>query len=71
MTKPAVKAPWFCPLYGKDIAEGKCLDINNERLGYMDGGCLDEVARITGKREPQVSRTCELCPNFPFKEIKP
>ena len=58
---------WFCPLYQAHIAEGHCMDINYERLGYMSGGCLNEVARLTGKREPEVSCTCEACPNFPFR----
>ena len=60
------ESTWFCPLFGKDIAEGKCLDINYERLGYMADGCLDEVKRITGKQEPEVTKTCESCPNLPF-----
>jgi len=61
---------WFCPLYRADIAEGKCLDINYERLGYLDGGCLAEVTRLTGKREPDISKTCELCPNPPFDDLE-
>jgi len=60
---------WFCPLYGRSIAEGRCLDINYERLGYLAGGCLDEVTRLTGKREPEISRTCKCCPNMPFKDL--
>ncbi len=61
---------WFCPLYQAAIAEGKCLDINYERLGYLAGGCLDEVTRLTGKKEPEISRTCESCPNLPFEELE-
>lgn len=56
---------WFCPLYGRNIAEGRCLDINYERLGHMTAGCLAEITRLTGKREPEISRTCESCPNLP------
>lgn len=56
---------YYCPLYGRDIASGKCLDINYERRGYMNAGCLDEIAKHTGKREPHVSETCEACPNCP------
>lgn len=59
---------WFCPLYGKDVAEGKCLDINYERLGFFYVGVLDEVLKVTGKKEPEVSRTCEACPNLPLKD---
>lgn len=61
---------WFCPLYQAEIAEGKCLDINYERLGYMAGGCLDEVTRLVGKREPEISRTCETCQHLPFSEVE-
>jgi hypothetical protein len=66
MKQPVENTEWFCPLYEKDIAEGKCLDINYERLGYMTSGCLAEVTRLTGKREPEISRTCESCPNLPI-----
>jgi len=57
---------YFCPLYGRDIAQGKCLDINYERLGYLLNGCLDEIAAVTSKKEPEVTQTCETCPNLPF-----
>jgi hypothetical protein len=57
---------YFCPLFGRDIAEGKCLDINYERLGYLSDGCLDEVTSTTGKKEPEISTVCEACPNLPF-----
>jgi hypothetical protein len=59
---------YFCPLYGYDIAEGKCCDINYERLGYLSDGCLDEITATTGKREPEITKTCESCPNLPFKD---
>jgi len=57
---------YFCPLYGRDIAQGKCFDINYERLGYLSNGCLDEVTAITGKKEPEITNTCKVCPNLPF-----
>lgn len=59
------RSGWFCPLYEAEIAEGKCLDINYERRGYMATGCLAEVTKITGKREPLITETCERCPNLP------
>jgi hypothetical protein len=59
---------WYCPLYGMEIAEGKCLDINYERLGYMVGECLDEVVRITGKDESEIANTCKVCPNLPIDD---
>ena len=65
------KNSWYCPLYKRDIAEGKCLDINYERLGYMDGGCLREVAKLTGKAKAEIDETCEACPSFPFEDGLP
>lgn len=59
---------WYCPLFHKQIAEGKCLDINFERLGYMSIGALCEVTRLTGAREPEISTTCESCPNVPLRD---
>lgn len=65
------KKSWYCPFYKRDIAEGKCLDINYERLGYMEAGCLREVAKLTGKTKAEIDDTCEACPSFPFKEGLP
>jgi hypothetical protein len=59
---------WYCPLYKRSIAEGKCLDINFERLGYMNCGCLHEVTKLTGKTKAEIDRTCIECPNLPIKE---
>lgn len=56
---------YYCLLYEHEIAEGLCLDINYERLGYMSGGCLEDVLVRTGKSEPEVSRACTVCPNNP------
>ena len=67
MTKQS-DSKYLCPLFGHDIAEGKCFDINYERLGYLSGGCLEEVTAITGKREPEITKTCEVCPNLPFPD---
>lgn len=66
MTDKDVKE-WHCPLYKKNIAEGKCLDINYERLRYMDCGCLLEVTRLTGQSKDEIDRTCRSCPNLPIK----
>lgn len=66
-----VSKPWFCPFYKRDIAEGQCLDINYERIGLMEAGCIREVARLTGKTKAEIDETCKACPNFPFKEGLP
>ena len=62
------ESQWFCPLFGKNIAEGKCLDINYERLGYVSGGYLDDVKRTTGKQESEIAETCKACPNLPVSD---
>ena len=59
---------WYCPYYKRDIAEGQCIDINYERLGYLDAGCLREVMKLTGKTKDDIDQTCQRCPNFPFKD---
>ena len=65
MTKKST-SNFFCPLYGRDIAQGKCFDINYERFGYLSDGCLDEITAVTGKKEPEIMKTCEACSNLPF-----
>jgi len=60
---------WFCPLYEADIAEGKCLEINYERQGYMAAGCLDDVTQQTGKKAAEITKTCRSCPNLPFDGV--
>ena len=59
---------YFCPLYDRDIAEGECLDINYERLGYLSAGCLDEITRFTGRKESEIAKICEACSNLPFPD---
>ncbi|VTR98002.1 unnamed protein product [Tuwongella immobilis] len=58
---------WYCPLYAKQISEGLCLDINYERLGYFKGATIAEVTEETHRREPEISQTCESCPNQPLR----
>jgi hypothetical protein len=62
---------WYCPLYKHDIVEGKCLDIQYERLHYARLGLLREVARQTGKDEVEINKTCEECPNQPLRSGLP
>ena len=56
---------WYCPIFCRNIAEGKCLDINYERLGFLADGCLREIFDLTGKKSDEVNKTCEACPNRP------
>jgi len=58
---------WYCPLLGDQIAEGECLDVNYERLGYVQGCALDKMEKITCKSTKEINDTCESCPNMPLK----
>ena len=58
---------WYCPLYHRDIAEGQCLDINYERLGYVNADYLKEVTKATNKTLSQINQICSTCPNQPFR----
>jgi len=63
--KSVKNANWFCPIFRKNIAEGMCLHINYERLGFLSDGCLDEILKVTGMNRDEVNRTCEACQNRP------
>ena len=58
---------WQCPLLGRAIAEGRCLDINYQRLGYFQPDVLLEVQSETKKTVEEVSHICESCPNQPLR----
>jgi hypothetical protein len=58
---------WYCPLYQNEISAGRCVEINLERLHFLNGTALQDLAGSTGKREPEVSSTCEHCPNMPLE----
>jgi hypothetical protein len=61
---------WHCPLLEKEIGIGLCTDINFERIGFINVGALDDVTKLTGKREPEITRTCQGCPHMPLlKEV--
>ncbi len=57
---------WWCPLLKKEIVEGYCIDINNERLGYFKTDTLKQIEKITLKSSKKVSQVCEKCANMPL-----
>ena len=59
---------WFCPIYSRDIAEGKCLDINYERIGYMESGCFEEIRKLFGFSAQEIESKCKGCPRLPFND---
>jgi hypothetical protein len=56
-----------CPLLKRCIAEGYCLDINFQRLGFIKPDVLTEAQQETGLTIEQVSAVCESCPHLPLK----
>jgi hypothetical protein len=59
---------WFCPLYQNEISEGRCLDINLQRLGFFKHDALHEAMQALGKTQLEISKTCEVCPNQPLRD---
>ena len=61
---------WHCPLLGKRIEQGLCLDINYQRLDLMKEDVLAEIKRTIKKNNDEISKICESCPNLPLKDQK-
>ncbi|KPK76988.1 MAG: hypothetical protein AMJ79_04785 [Phycisphaerae bacterium SM23_30] len=58
----------FCPLYGREISTGKCLDINYERLGLVQKDNFDDIKKITRRSTAELSDICHKCPNQLFPD---
>jgi hypothetical protein len=70
-TKPRSEdRSWDCPLLGKRIEEGLCIDINYQRLRLVKEDVLAEVKRTIKKTNDEISRVCEGCPNLPLQDQK-
>ncbi|HKO54251.1 MAG TPA: hypothetical protein VJ276_00155 [Thermoanaerobaculia bacterium] len=65
-TNEAADARWYCPLLGRQIAEGYCLDINYQRVGLFKPDVLKDVRTITKLAVEDVSNICRSCPNQPL-----
>lgn len=57
-----------CPLVGREIEEGYCLDVNLQRLGYFQSDVLLEVQLDTGLSVTKVSAFCKSCPHQPLQK---
>ena len=64
----ALGTHWFCPLLNRAIAEGYCLDIQYQRLGYCKPDILTDTKRETRKSTEEISATCDDCPNQPLPD---
>ncbi len=55
----------YCPLYKKSIAEGLCLDINLQSLGYFK---VEEELKTLQKTlsKELIIKICSNCPNQPL-----
>lgn len=67
MTDCAKSTCWDCPLLGRPIEEGRCLDVNYERLGAFSGDAMIEIMQQTRHDLPTLNATCEACTNNPLK----
>jgi hypothetical protein len=65
-SRAEVTKDWYCPLYKRDIASGKCLDINFELLCYLAAGNIEEVGGLTGLDGEGIRQVCAMCSNQPF-----
>jgi hypothetical protein len=63
-----LREEWYCPLLGRTIEAGLCLDINYQRLGYFEPDVLLSVMKETKKSVEEVSAICEACPNLPLRD---
>jgi hypothetical protein len=45
------------------------VDINYERIKFINVGVLPEVKKATGKSDVEINETCEKCPNQPLREV--
>ena len=63
---PDLYDPRCCPLVGRDIDAGYCLDVNLQRLSFFKPDALADVMRQTGLTVEQVSAKCEGCPHQPL-----
>jgi hypothetical protein len=57
---------WYCPLLNAMIEEGRCLDINYQRVGLFTPDALAEAMAATGLTVEGVSAICTACPNQPL-----
>lgn len=57
---------WYCPLLGRQIAEGYCLEINYVRVGLFKPDALRDAMKTTGRTIAEVSDICRRCPNQPL-----
>lgn len=59
---------WYCPLLGRVIASGYCLDINYQRVGMFKPDVLKDVMRLTRLDVEGLSKICRSCPNQPLSD---
>ena len=60
--------PLFCPLYERNISTGKCLDINYERLNYVQYDYFKDLVKIRKLTLQELEKICYDCPNQPFPD---
>lgn len=58
--------PYHCPLLGRDIKLGPCLDLNLELIRAFRADALPQFTMKTGKTRDEIESICNACPNNPL-----
>lgn len=61
-----MKKIYYCPLFKKEIDEGKCLDINYELILAKTEEELKLIKIKLSKKNEEIEKICERCPNYPL-----
>lgn len=57
----------YCPLYKKEIGDGKCLDICYELSNIKKEEYIRDIRKHRNLTNEEMIDVCEKCPNFPFE----
>lgn len=55
-----------CPLLGRPIAVGRCLDINYQLLSFFKSDVLFDAMQETNRSAAEVPAVCSSCPSQPL-----
>ncbi|MED4907471.1 hypothetical protein P9761_29115 [Brevibacillus centrosporus] len=57
----------FCPLYKKEIGDGKCLDICYELSNIKKEEFIKDIRKHNNINNEEIIEICEKCPNYPLE----
>ncbi|AHF11240.1 hypothetical protein DEHRE_02270 [Dehalobacter restrictus DSM 9455] len=61
-----MKNKYFCPIFQREIDNGKCLDINFEIEKIKKPEEIILIKRILGFNESKIKCICMSCKNYPM-----